>query len=203
MLEKLFWPKRNGYTYAQDKITVYYTANAFAKIVTLVEAHPLDVGWHMLTEKYKDGIRVYDILVHPQSVRGFFIEDDEIKYPDWYESLTTDQKKHMNGFGHSAGKFNTFATDADIEKQYEAVSARDSGLYLYQIWNKELERNSFVYDIDKQVYYGKENILFEVEFDDTCSTDFLLKSFLAVTRPENDKIPSTESLLEDNEQSAQ
>ena len=157
------WQTRYGFASPEGKVKIYYAAKAFAKTVELVKAHPVEVGWNMVIAPYKDGYKVYDILVYPQKVSAAYISVDVANWGLWKATLDDEVEAMLNGHGHSHVNMSTFASVVDENQQHDEILTKKNGFYFFQIWNKRNEINSFFYDIDNKLFYTKENIEMIVE----------------------------------------
>lgn len=164
---------------AQNKLKIYYTAEAYSKIVQLVFSHSLEIGWNMVVKKYKDGYRVEDVLVYPQKASGAYIEVDLPRYGLWKgdpDKVSDEADRNLFGQGHSHVNMDVFASTRDQQQQKDEIQLKGSGFYLFQIWNKRMDVNSFFYDIDKNILYERNDIELIVEDGNVESTEFIAES---------------------------
>jgi hypothetical protein len=168
------WQKKYGFTSPAEKVKIYYSSAAFAKTVQLVKAHPMEIAWNMMVKPYKDGYKVYDIFVYPQSVNPAHVSVDVAKaWGFWKAGLDDEVEANLYGQGHSHVNMSTFKSVVDENQQHDEILSKGRGFYLFQIWNKHNEINSFFYDIDNKIYYEKDDIEMIVENVD----DFVMNSF--------------------------
>ena len=167
-LEKklLKWPQSCGYTMSDDTLTLHFTAEAFAKTLALVDQHDLEIGWNMLVKPCEDGYLVYDILVYPQKTSAAYISVDIAKYGEWKASLTDEEDQNLFGHGHSHVNMPTFASAVDVKQQHDEILTKGKGFYLFQIFNKKCQINTFFYDIDKKLFYGTNNVNIIIDSDE-------------------------------------
>lgn len=149
-----------------NKLKIYYAPDAFSKTVRLVTAHSMEIGWNMVIKPYKDGYKVYDILIYPQKASSAYLDIDLGRYGLWKASLTEEQDANLFGQGHSHVNMAVFPSGRDQEQQIQEVCNKGKGFYFFQIWNKKLEINSFFYDIDNNLLYEKEDIDLILEDDE-------------------------------------
>lgn len=164
---------------AEEKLKIYYTAEAYAKIVQLVFSHSQEIGWNMVVKKYNDGYRVEDVLVYPQKASGAYIEVDTARYGMWKgdpDKVSDEADANLFGQGHSHVNMATTPSGRDCQQQLDEISLKGNGFYLFQIWNKRMEINSFFYDIDNNVFYDKDDIELIVEDGDMDSKSFIEES---------------------------
>lgn len=165
-------------TKSQDKITVAYTPEAYAKTVQLIMNYATEVAWHCLVRKENDSYYlVYDVLVYPQKVTCATVETDMNKYADWKINLTDDQDANLFGQCHSHVNMETTPSQTDRDQQKEELQLKGrNGFYLFQIWNKKLDVNTFLYDLENNIMYDKNDIDVIVEFSDVDSDIFVSES---------------------------
>ena len=170
------WQTRYGYTKPKEKLKIYYDPTVYASTIQLVKVHPVEIGWNMVVLPYKDGYKVWDILVYPQKVSAAYISVDLPRWGLWKASLDNKTEAAINGHGHSHVNMSPFASVVDENQQHDEILTKNNGFYFFQIWNKRNEVNSFFYDIDNRIYYEKEDIDIIVEDVDT----FVEESFRMV-----------------------
>lgn len=171
------WQEKYGFTKPKEKVVIYYDPVVYAQTIQLVKEHPVEIGWNMVILPYKDGYKVWDILIYPQKVSAAYISVDLPRYGMWKAYLDWKTEAAINGHGHSHVNMSPFASIVDINQQHDEILTKHEGFYLFQIWNKHNEVNSFFYDLDNKVYYTKEDIKIIVEGVD----DFVEESFRMVT----------------------
>lgn len=167
------WQTRYGFASPEKKLKIYYDPTVFAQTIQLVKAHPVEIGWNLVVLPYKDGYKVWDILIYPQKVSAAYISVDVPRWGMWKASLDDKTEAALNGHGHSHVNMSPFASIVDENQQHDEILTKRKGFYLFQIWNKRNEINSFFYDVDNKIYYTKDNIEMIVEDVD----DFVSKSF--------------------------
>ena len=166
-----------------EKIKVYYTPEAFSKTVRLIMSHSMEVAWHCLVRKKDQNYEVYDVLSYPQTVGPAHVhvkmgrtfgdgnpKDPTKYYTDWYNdvvlSMPEEEEANLCGQCHSHVNMGTSPSTTDMAQQKEELELKGGkGYYLFQIWNKRLEVNSFLYDLDAGVIYEKDDIEVVVEED--------------------------------------
>lgn len=171
------WKERYGFKEDDGVVKIYYTPQAFAKTIQLVRFHPLEVGWNMVIKPYKDGYRVEDIVVYPQKASAAYISVDVANYGLWKATLDEDVEANLNGHGHSHVNMSVFASIVDENQQHDEILTKKNGFYLFQIWNKRNEINSFFFDVDNRLYFTKNNIEMIVEETE----EFVKESFNMVS----------------------
>lgn len=178
----------------KDKINIFYTPEAFSKTIRLVLSHETEIAWHSLIRRVGQNFEVYDVLTFPQTVGPAHVHtkmgrtfgdgkapDPKKYYMDWYEQTFADNPQaeaDLRGFCHSHVNMATFPSNVDLNQQKEEIELKGGvGFYMFQIWNKKLEINSFLYDLDAGVLYEKEDINVVVEDDEftTLSHELLVE----------------------------
>ena len=167
------WQKKCGFKDPEDRINVYYSPEAFAKTIQLVRRHNNEIAWNMVMSPYKDGYKVYNIIVYPQKTSAGYVSVDTTKYGIWKAKLDDKIEAALNGQAHSHVKMSTFPSVVDVSQQHDEILMKNEGYYFFQIWNQYNEIHSFFYDIDNKVYYTDANIDIIVEDVD----DFVCNSF--------------------------
>lgn len=161
-------------TKAKDKIHIYFTPQAYLMCETLVKTFTGEVGWNGLIKKYEDGYLVYDMMVYPQDVNGARTLDPTTNndWMDKYDDVITEMRYQA----HSHVSMSTTASGTDMENQRNWVQNLTRGIQLFQIWNKQGDINSFLYDIDEGLLYTKDDIEIEVLLENGTMNDFVNES---------------------------
>jgi len=161
------WQEKHGFTLSDDELPIYFTPTAAEKIVSLVLAHSLEIGWDMTVKPYKNGYKIYDVFVYPQKVAGASIDVDlHGDYKDWKNELEEEVEQNLFGQGHSHVNMEPFASIVDINHQYEQILFKRKGFYLFQIWNKQMHVSSYFYDVSNRVYYDPDHVVLLIDFED-------------------------------------
>ena len=161
---------------AKDKITILFTPEAYLKSQMLVKTFSGEVGWHGLVDKLDNKTyRVYDIMVYPQNVSGARTLDPTATN-DWYEKYE-DVLDSMHFQAHSHVNMSTSASGTDLNNQKEIVkNCGGEGFKLFQIWNKSGDINSYLYDLDNNLLYDRNDVVIEIETSDGVMSDFIAES---------------------------
>lgn len=167
------WQARCGFASPTEKVKIYYDPTVFAQTIQLVKAYPVEIGWNMVVLPYKDGYKVWDILIYPQKISAAFISVDTGRWGMWKATLDNKTEAAINGHGHSHVNMSPFKSIVDENQQHGEILTKGKGFYFFQIWNKRNEINSFFYDIDNKIYYENKDIEIIVEDVD----DFVKESF--------------------------
>lgn len=179
------------------KVKIFYTPEAYSKTVRLIMSHTGEIAWHCLVRPVEGGYEVYEVLTYPQTVgpahvnvkMGRKLGDGKPKdptkyYTDWYNevvlNMSEEDERNLCGQCHSHVYMGTTPSSTDMAQQKEELEVKgNKGYYLFQIWNKKLEINTYLYDLDKQVLYEKDDVEIVVEDD-----EFTKASHDMLTEPE-------------------
>ena len=143
----------------KDKATIYFTAEAWTKMVVLIQEFDKEVAWHgVATRSENEGLNEYiisDILVYPQEVTGSTVNTDQEKYQDWLMGYDDDVFNNIRMQAHSHVNMGTSPSGVDTTHQEAILSQLDDSMfYIFMIWNKSFKRTIKIYELSK-------NILFE------------------------------------------
>lgn len=163
---------------AKEKVTILFTQQAYLKMMFLVDYYDSEVAWYGLVQKIDDLLyRIYDIKICKQYVTGGKVDTEDEDTLEFFDSLTDDEIEHMHFQAHSHVKMSTNASGIDLQNQADVVkNLGKNGFYIFQIWNKGGDINTYLYDIDNNVFYDRKDI--EIEIEDGMSTisNFLLET---------------------------
>lgn len=156
---KISYNKSLEYEASKDKITVYFTAAAYSKMIALVMQYSTEIAWHGVAERCDGGFLVKDILVYPQIVAGATANTDQEEYQKWFMHLDDDIVNHMRMQGHSHVKMSTSPSGVDTA-YYDKIIAQlgKEDFYIFLIWNKSMSRTVKVYDMKENVMYEDKDI---------------------------------------------
>lgn len=156
----------------KEKVKILFTSEAYLKCQKLVEHFSSEVGWYGLVKRLDEKtFYVYDILMCKQKVSGARVITDDDDMIEFYDGLTEEQSDNLFFQAHSHVNMTTGASSVDLDNQTNTVNnLGGKGFYVFQIWNKSGSINTYVYDLDNNVYYDKD----DVEIDVDCGmTEFL------------------------------
>ena len=157
--------KTNFSQTAKEKVVITYSQEAYLRMQALVEFFDTEVAWYGLVEQL-DPLHyyVYDVKLHKQYVNGAKVDTEDEDALAFFESLTDDEANHMHFQAHSHVKMSTSASGVDLENQRGMVkNMGKTGFYIFQIWNKSGDINTYLYDLDNNVYYDKKDVIIDVE----------------------------------------
>ena len=160
---------------AKEKVTILYTQQAYLRMMALVDFYDTEVGWYGLVEKINDKLyRVYDVKVCKQYVDGAKVDTEDEDTLEFFDSLSDEEIEHMHFQAHSHVKMSTSASGVDLQNQTDVVhNMGKTGFYIFQIWNKNNDINTYLYDLDNNVFYDKKDVLIEIEDDEITLSNFL------------------------------
>lgn len=158
-------------TVAKDKIKIIYTPSAYVKMMHLVAEYTTEVGWYGLVDRIDEKtFKVYDVKVCKQYVNGTKVDTEDEDTFEFFNSLTDEEAEHMHFQAHSHVNMSTGASGTDLQNQTDVIkNMGKTGFYIFQIWNKNLDINSYVYDLDNNVFYDKQDVVLDIE-DETYGT---------------------------------
>ena len=150
---------------AKEKITILYSQAAYLRMMALVDFYDTEVGWYGLVEKLDDTLYyVYDVKVCKQYVSGAKVDTEDEETLEFFNSLTDDEISHMHFQAHSHVRMGTGASGPDLQNQADVIkNAGMKGFYIFQIWNKFNDINTYLYDMDNNMFYDHKDVLIEVE----------------------------------------
>ena len=157
--------KTNFNKIAEEKVVVRYTQEAFLRMQALVDFFDSEVAWYGLCERLGEKeFRVYDVKVCKQTVSGAKVDTEDEDTLEFFNSLTDDEAEHMHFQAHSHVKMSTGASGTDLQNQEDVVrNMGKTGFYIFQIWNKSNDINTYLYDLDNNVFYDRKDVCIEIE----------------------------------------
>lgn len=141
-----------------EKAVLWYTPDAYAKTIALIQDSDKEVAWHCTAHRVEDKVGQYivsDVLVYPQEVTGATVNTDQAEYEKWMMDLDDDTFNNLRMQGHSHVNMGTTPSSVDLEHQEKIVQQlEDDMFYIFIIWNKKFMYTAKIYDL-------KINTLFE------------------------------------------
>lgn len=177
-------------TYKKDQFDpaiIMYTPNAYIKMVSLVKDFDSEVAWHALVKRSdtaQDIFVVYDVLVYPQEVTGVTVNTDQEEYTKFLIDLDEDTANNMLMQCHSHVNMGTTPSGVDTEHQNNILKTMTSGFYIFQIWNKRGEINSWIYDLDNNILYEKDDVIIDIATDNGIISEFIADAKAIVKKKE-------------------
>ena len=168
--------KTNFNQVAADKIVIRYTQEAFLRMRMLVDYFDTEVGWYGLCKRLDEKtFRVYGVKLCKQYVTGSKVDTEDEDTLEFFNSLTDDEAEHMHFQAHSHVRMGTTASGTDLQNQADVVhNIGKTGYYIFQIWNKNDDINTYLYDLDNNVFYDRKDIVIEIEDSAGTINDFIL-----------------------------
>ena len=152
------------FTLGDRKAVVYFTAEAWAKMVMLIKEFDKEVAWHGIAKRAddeaKDEYIISDIVVYPQEVTGSTVEMDTEQYAVWLMENDEDERfSHIHMQGHSHVNMAPNPSSVDLTHQEEILNMLDDDdFYIFMIWNKSFASNTKVYDMKKNVLFENADV---------------------------------------------
>lgn len=165
-------------TKPEDKIVIYYTPEAYEKMWNLVDYFKSEVGWYGLVEDLGGHTyRVYDVKVCKQTVSGAKVDTTDEDILEFMDSLSDEEINALKFQAHSHVNFATTASAVDIENQTQMIEkVGNEGFYIFQIWNKKGDINTYFYDLTEGIFYDRDDVIIKVETSEGTMDDFLAKA---------------------------
>ena len=157
--------KTNFSEVAKEKVVITYTQEAFLRMQSLVEFFDTEVAWYGLVARLDPThYYVYDVKVCKQYVDGAKVDTKDEDTLEFFDSLTDEEANDMHFQAHSHVKMSTSASGVDLQNQQDVVkNLGKTGFYIFQIWNKNNDINTYLYDLDNNVYYDRKDVIIDVE----------------------------------------
>ena len=162
-------------TKPEDKIVIYYTPEAYEKMWNRVDYFKNEVGWYGLVEDLGGHMyRVYDVKVCKQTVTGSKVDTTDEDILEFMDSLSDEEINALKFQAHSHVNFSTTASAVDIENQTQMIEkVGNEGFYIFQIWNKKGDINTYFYDLTEGIFYDRDDVIIKVETSEGTMDDFL------------------------------
>lgn len=148
------------------KPDIVITAEAYLKMLELVNQSPVECSWHGLVKRFGHKYLIYDVLVFPQINSPTATTTDEKDFAEWQTKLILDPKfpiEELRLHGHSHVNMNVFSSGVDDKYQKDLLAKVDDGdYYIFFIMNKKMEMCIFLYDFEQQVMFDKNDIEFKI-----------------------------------------
>lgn len=149
---------------SKPEITI--TAEAYLKMLELVNQSPVECSWHGLVKRYENKYLVHDVLVFPQINSATSTTTDEKDFAEWQTKLILDPNfpiEELRLHGHSHVNMNVFSSGVDDKYQKDLLAKVDDGdYYIFFIMNKKMEMCIFLYDFKQQIMFDKNDIDFRI-----------------------------------------
>lgn len=149
------------------KATVYFTEEAYLKMITLVYHCSSEIGWqgfaYRLDNPEENGYLVTDIMVYPQIVTGSTVDTDQEKYREWMRGFSIEEFRNVSFQGHSHVDFGA-TPSGDDDKLYRTFLAQltKDRFYIFAIFNKKNSHWCEVYDMQKNLHFESSDVEVQV-----------------------------------------
>jgi len=156
------------FTIADKRAIVYFTPEAWAKMVMLIKEFDKEVAWHGVAhrgeDESKDEYIISDIMVYPQEVTGASVEMDTEKYAVWLMDNIEDERfNNIHMQAHSHVNMPTSPSSVDLNHQEEILNMLgDDDFYIFMIWNKSFTSTNKVYDLKKNILFEDKDITIKI-----------------------------------------
>lgn len=150
------------------KATVYFTGEAWTKMIMLLKTFDKEVAWHGVArrgdDESKDEYIISDIMVYPQTVTGTSVEMDTEKYAMWLMNNAEDTRfDNIHMQAHSHVNMATTPSSVDLNHQEEILNMLgDEDFYIFMIWNKSFNSTNKVYDLKKNILFEDKDITVKI-----------------------------------------
>ncbi len=161
------------------KATIFFTSDAWAKMVILIKEFDKEVAWHGVAHRSEDEDKneyiINDIVVYPQEVSGTTVEMDTTEYAKWIEeNIDDDRFNSIHMQGHSHVNMGTSPSSVDLNHQEEILNMLgDEDFYIFMIWNKSLTSTNKIYDLKKNILFEDKDITIKLEGEKEGLAEFL------------------------------
>jgi len=160
----------------KKRARIQFTPVAYAKMIALIQGFTTEVAWHGIASKLDDGLfHISDILVYPQTVTGASVRTEEQEYGKWLMDFDDDTFNALRMQGHSHVNMRVSPSGTDTTDQNIILNQMGSGckFYIFMIWNKKLERNIWIYDLEANLLYDTDDVDISIGQEDTDIETFL------------------------------
>lgn len=156
------------FTCDAKKATVFFTPEAWAKMVMLIKEFDKEIAWHGVAarsqDESKDEYIISDIMVYPQEVTGASVEMDTEKYALWLMENDEDERfSQIHMQGHSHVNMAPSPSSVDLTHQEEILNMLgDEDFYIFMIWNKSFVSNTKIYDLKKNTLFENTDVTVKI-----------------------------------------
>lgn len=156
------------FTIDDRKAIIYFTGEAWTKMVMLIKEFDKEVAWHGVAhrgeDESKDEYIITDIIVYPQEVSGTTVEMDTEKYAMWLMENAEDERfNNIHMQGHSHVNMGTTPSSVDLNHQEEILNMLgDEDFYIFMIWNKSFSSTNKIYDLKKNVLFEDKDVTVKI-----------------------------------------
>lgn len=173
---------KKNFTKDNRKATIYFTPEAWNRVLALVMAFETEVQWHGCVNRISNNeFEIYDIIVPPHVVTGSTVTSDPVKYSDWITSLDDEVFNNLRFHGHSHVNMGCSPSGTDMKYRRDIVTQlpipqneEDDSFYIFLILNKKGDWSGEIYDVTNNALFSEDEIEIEV-YDEE---DSLLSTFI-------------------------
>lgn len=170
--EKKFSDLTKEYEETVNKPIIYFSMEAWIKMIQLVKDCDKEIAWQATVEKRKfknkeDSKDFYyyikQVFVYPQKVTGTFVDTDEVKYAEWSLQLKDEVYNSLRFQGHSHVNMGVTpsATDLNTYQNFLDQLSKDD-FYIFMILNKRNEVNIMVYDYAQDMLFENKDCYVDI-----------------------------------------
>lgn len=144
----------------QKKINLFFTPEAYCKMITLVQSCEKEIAWHGTVDRTENGDYIIsDIMMYPQEITGATVTSNDEKYPMWLMKQPDEIFNRIRFQGHSHVNFGATpsATDLSLYSNMLQTLSNDD-FYIFFIINKRNEIWAQIYNLAENIVYEKNDI---------------------------------------------
>lgn len=167
--EKLSFWDTDTLSYSKDirtaavgdqRISITFTAVAYAKMRELVRLSSVEVAWHGTVERLNTKeFLVTDIVVYPQTVYAANVTTDQEEYDNWMNELPCEVFNKIRLQGHSHVHMPPTPSSTDNFNQRRTLQLIDKDdYYISMILNKRDQWTCRVFDQATNILYDEKDI---------------------------------------------
>ena len=157
------------------KAELVFSELAWYKTIAVVYNFGKEVAWHGFAERREgDEYYISDITIYPQKVTGATVHTDDKEYATWLMGLDDEQYNTLRMQGHSHVDMSVTPSSTDWN-YYKGIlqSLDDKGFYIFAIFNKKQEVCPMIFDMEKNIFFDKNDIEITIEYGDLGLTEFI------------------------------
>lgn len=170
--EKKFSDLTKEYEEKVNKPIIYFSMEAWIKMIQLVKDCDKEIAWQATVEKRKFKNKenskdfyyyIKQVFVYPQKVTGTFVDTDEVKYAEWSLQLEDEVYNNLRFQGHSHVNMGVTpsATDLNTYQNFLDQLSKDD-FYIFMILNKRNEVNIMVYDYAQDMLFENKDCYIDI-----------------------------------------
>lgn len=179
----------------KDTATIIFSAEAYAKMIRLVDEFSTEIAWHGVGERADDTtFKITDIMVYPQTVTGAYVDMDPADYTQWKIKHLREGDSRINNIvmqGHSHVNMGVTPSGTDLGHQQEILrQLGDDMFYIFIIINKRSEINAWIYDLEHNIQFSGKEVIIRIGEDGDNLDEFikeaksLVKTYSVAKKPE-------------------